>query len=229
MMRSMAGIAGSFVILVSLMVVAPTVVVADDTYCDDVMYGGYYDDVYVPYGASCKLVGATVEGNIKVKARASLVAIDTDVDGNIQGRYARKIIVRDSNIEGNVQAKKTRFLKVKRSYVDGDVQTEYVRKVRVLWSYVYGNIQVDHAKLIVVEDNYVGGDIQVYKSFFSDKDSFVSRNEVDGNVQVFENRIRFSIYENWIYGNLQCKDNYPPPVGGDNMVEGDKEDQCRYL
>ena len=227
MLRSIAGFVGSFAILASLMVAAPAVVVADDTYCRGEMYGGYYDDLYVPYGGFCKLVGATVDGNIKVKARASLVAIDTDVDGNIQGEYAKKIVVRDSNVEGNVQTKKTAFVKVTKSFVDGDVQAEYVRTVMVLWSRVYGNIQVDHAKLGRLVDDYVGGDIQVYKSFFSDKDSFVNRNEVEGNVQVFENRVPLSIYGNEIYGDLQCKDNYPPPVGGNNMVESDKEDQCR--
>jgi cytoskeletal protein CcmA (bactofilin family) len=264
MLRSIAGFVGSFAILASLMVATPAAVVADDTSCRGEMRG-YYDDVYVPYGAFCKLVGATVEGDIDVKGRASLVAIDSDVDGNIQGDYAKKIVVRDSNIEGNIQAKKTAFvkvaksfvdgdvqadyakrvvvlgsniegniqatktgfMKVAKSFVDGDVQAEYVRKVMVLWSRVYGNIQVDHAKLVRLVGNDVGGDIQVDKSFFSHKDSFVNRNKVEGNVQVFENRVRFSIYGNRIYGDLQCKDNFPPPVGGNNMVEGDKEDQCR--
>lgn len=267
MLRSMAGFVGSFAILVSLMVAAPAAVAASDTSCDDVVYGGYYDEVYVPYGGFCKLVGATVEGDIKLKGRASLVAIDIDVDGNIQGEYAKKIVLRRSNVEGDVQAtktkvvkvaksyvdgdvqadyakrvvvrgskvegniqvKKTRFLKVKRSGVEGDVQAEYVRKVMVLRSRVYGNTQVDHAKLVRLMGNYVGGDIQVDKSFFSHKDSFVNRNKVEGNVQVFDNRVRFAIYGNRIFGDLQCKDNYPRPVGGNNMVEGDKEDQCRYF
>ena len=28
-------------------------------------------------------------------------------------------------------------------------------------------------------------------------------------------------------GNLQCKGNRPRPTGGGNVVQGDKEDQCR--
>ncbi|MFO7533113.1 MAG: hypothetical protein R6W93_11680, partial [Candidatus Limnocylindrales bacterium] len=149
------------------------------------------------------------------------------VDGDVQADYANRIVVLGSNIEGNVQVKQTGFMKVAKSFVDGDVQAEYVRTVLVLSSRVYGNIQVDHAKLVRLMDNYVGGDIQVDKSYFSDKDSFVNRNEVEGNVQVFENRVRFAIYGNRIYGDLQCKGNYPPPVGGNNMVKGDEEDQCR--
>ncbi|HEU4513258.1 MAG TPA: hypothetical protein VFR87_09145 [Nocardioidaceae bacterium] len=30
-------------------------------------------------------------------------------------------------------------------------------------------------------------------------------------------------------GNLQCKSNDPAPVGDNNQVQGDKEDQCRGL
>ena len=34
---------------------------------------------------------------------------------------------------------------------------------------------------------------------------------------------------NVVGGNLQCKSNDPRPVGGNNRVEGNKEDQCRNL
>jgi hypothetical protein len=164
------------------MVAAPAVVVADGTSCDGEVYGGYYDEVHVPYGAFCKLVGTTVDGDIELKARASPVAIDIDVDGNVQGEYAKKIVVRDSNVAGNIQAKQTKFMKVAKSFVDGDVQAGYVRTVKVLWSRVYGHIQVDHAMLVRLVANDVGGDIPVDKSLFGYRDSFVNRNEVEGSV-----------------------------------------------
>jgi hypothetical protein len=34
---------------------------------------------------------------------------------------------------------------------------------------------------------------------------------------------------NVIGGNLQCKENVPAPVGGGNIVDGSKEDQCARL
>lgn len=37
------------------------------------------------------------------------------------------------------------------------------------------------------------------------------------------------ILANRIDGNLQCKENVPPPTGGDNIVQGSKEDQCATL
>jgi hypothetical protein len=45
-------------------------------------------------------------------------------------------------------------------------------------------------------------------------------------VQIIGNQARAEIYRNRIDGNLQCKDNRPRPVGGNNRVQGNKEDQC---
>jgi hypothetical protein len=37
------------------------------------------------------------------------------------------------------------------------------------------------------------------------------------------------ISQNRIDGNLQCKENNPAPTGGGNVVQGNKEDQCKRL
>jgi len=50
-----------------------------------------------------------------------------------------------------------------------------------------------------------------------------------GNLQAFQNTGGLSITENVIDGNLQCKENRPPPTGFGNVVEGNKEDQCKRL
>jgi hypothetical protein len=52
---------------------------------------------------------------------------------------------------------------------------------------------------------------------------------VNGDVQYFTNRGTISIRSNRIDGNLQCKENQPAPTGGSNVVQGNKEDQCRRL
>jgi hypothetical protein len=44
---------------------------------------------------------------------------------------------------------------------------------------------------------------------------------------VFQNTGGVEIRRNVIDGNLQCKENQPAPVGGGNVVGGNKEDQCR--
>ena len=54
-----------------------------------------------------------------------------------------------------------------------------------------------------------------------------NRNIVDGDLQAFSNKGGFRIYGNRIDGNLQCKSNDPRPVGANNRVSGNKENQCR--
>ena len=44
-----------------------------------------------------------------------------------------------------------------------------------------------------------------------------------------ENRALYTVARNRIDGNLQCKTNTPRPVGGRNVVQGNKEDQCARL
>ena len=48
-------------------------------------------------------------------------------------------------------------------------------------------------------------------------------------MQAFQNTGGVEIRGNRIDGNLQCKENSPAPVGGNNRVGGNKEDQCRNL
>ena len=49
------------------------------------------------------------------------------------------------------------------------------------------------------------------------------------NVQAFQNVGGVEIRRHPIDGNLQCKANSPAPVGGRNVVGGNKEDQCKRL
>jgi hypothetical protein len=48
-------------------------------------------------------------------------------------------------------------------------------------------------------------------------------------VQAFSNAGGVRIAYNTIDGNLQCKSNVPRLTGGNNVVGGNKEDQCRNL
>jgi hypothetical protein len=51
---------------------------------------------------------------------------------------------------------------------------------------------------------------------------------VGGNLQAFANSGGVTVIGNLIKGNLQCKENLPPPVGGGNRASS-KEDQCAGL
>jgi hypothetical protein len=110
---------------------------------------------------------------------------------------------------------------------------------------VIGNVQAENSKRVVFRDGRVGGSIQIVQSgsarvartivkgdiLFDDDSRPVEaiRNRVGGNVQAFQNTGGVVIRGNRIDGNLQCKANRPRPTGGNNIVGGNKEDQCARL
>jgi hypothetical protein len=47
--------------------------------------------------------------------------------------------------------------------------------------------------------------------------------------QVFQNNGGVTVSDNSVNGNLQCKENAPAPTGGNNVVQGNKDDQCSSL
>lgn len=55
------------------------------------------------------------------------------------------------------------------------------------------------------------------------------RNNIGGDLQVFQNQGEIEIISNVVGGNLQCKENNPAPIGGGNRVDGNQEDQCAQL
>jgi len=109
--------------------------------------------------------------------------------------------------------------------VDGDVQGENARNVVVQRSSrIEGNVQVKQGGRATVRYSFVDGDIQYDENRGYLRANF---NRVGGNIQVFKNRGGAVIRKNRVDGNLQCKENRPRPTGGGNIVQGDKEDQCR--
>ncbi len=189
------------------------VVLAEEITCSGLMGAVTVDNLRVPQNASCTLDGTMVEGTIKVEDGASLTATGITVIGNIQAVDAKLVeVLGGSRVGGSIQA-------------DG---TELVMVVDVS---VVGNIQLKQGGAARVDQVKVNGDI-----LFDSNSGAVSatRNEfgsnlVGGNVQVFQNRGTINIIGNIIDGNLQCKENVPPPTGRDNIVHGSAEDQCENL
>ena len=111
--------------------------------------------------------------------------------------------------------------------VIGNVQGENAANVQVLGrSSVGGSVQVVQGRAARVADSSVSGNIQ-YDANTAPMSA--ERNRVGGDVQAFQNTGGVSISDNRIDGNLQCKANQPPPTGGGNIVQGNKEDQCARL
>jgi len=57
----------------------------------------------------------------------------------------------------------------------------------------------------------------------------MAKAHVGSDIQLFANDGAFVVVANRVDGNLQCKSNTPAPTGGSNVVQGNKEDQCRAL
>jgi len=163
----------------------------------------FADDVQ----CSSRIGNVTIEGNVLVAAPCELDG--TTVKGNVHLYAGGSLLARAANIDGSIQA-------------------ENAVAVNVAGTRVNGNIQLD--KLVGdvsrVERTTVGGSIQL-KANRSRLE--VVDNDVDSDVQAFDNTGGVLVADNIIDGNLQCKGNSPPPVGGNNQVNGNMEDQCANL
>jgi hypothetical protein len=153
-------------------------------------------------------IGAKTVDNLRVPQYASCVLLGTRVKGTIKVEWNATLRAEDVVVIGNVQA-------------------ENAKNVRVLdGSRVGGSVQVKQGGAATVSDSRIEGDIQ-YDS--NSAKLYVLRNRVGGSVQAFQNTGGVDIRRNTIDGNLQCKANAPAPVGGRNVVGGNKEDQCARL
>jgi hypothetical protein len=153
-------------------------------------------------------IGARTLDNVKVPQGASCTLRGTKVKGTIKVSKGARLEAINVNVIGNVQGENSRNVIVRKtSRVGGSVQVVQGRKAKVASSKVNGDILYDDQSGEVI----------------------VRRNRVGGNVQAFQNTGGVRIRGNVIDGNLQCKENVPAPTGGNNKVNGNKEDQCRQL
>ena len=146
--------------------------------------------------------------NVKVPRGASCTLKGTKVKGTIKINKNARLEAIDVNVIGNVQGEGARNVIVRKT------------------SRVGGSVQVVQGKRAKVANSKVNGDI-----LYDDQSARLTalRNTVGGNVQAFQNTGGTRIAGNVIDGNLQCKENHPAPTGGNNRVQGSKEDQCKSL
>ena len=153
-------------------------------------------------------VGTRTLDNVRVPQGATCVLEGTRVEGTITVQDDATLRARDVRVIGNVQGENASLVVVAAgSRIGGSVQVVQGGAARVTRSRVAGDIQFD-------EQN---------------RELKVLRTDVEGSVQVMQNTGGVEITGNTIDGNLQCKENKPAPTGGDNVVGGNKEDQCARL
>ena len=135
--------------------------------------------------------------------------------------------LRRTRVKGTIKVESNATLRARKVVVIGNVQAENALLVVVArGSRIGGSVQIVQGGGATVADSDVDGDI-----LYDDNQDLlrVLRTGVGGSVQVFQNSGGAEIRGNVIDGNLQCKENEPPPVGGRNVVGGNKEDQCESL
>jgi hypothetical protein len=130
-------------------------------------------------------------------------------------------------VRGNITVQRRATLVATRVIVIGNVQGSGAQNVSVLdESRIGGSIQVQQGGGATVDDTRIDGHV----SYDSNRAPVALLDSaIDGNVQADKNTGGVEISGNTIGGNLQCRDNNPAPTGGDNVVDGDKQDQCRRL
>jgi hypothetical protein len=146
--------------------------------------------------------------NLRVPQEASCTLNGTLVKGTVKVERAASLVASDVRVIGNVQAENARKVIVRNG------------------SRIGGSVQVVHGGAARVAESRVNADILYDENARSLR---VLRNRVGGNVQAFQNSGGVEIRGNTIDGNLQCKENVPSPTGGNNVVHGNKEDQCAAL
>lgn len=153
-------------------------------------------------------LGRITVDNLRVPDGATCTLNGTTVKGTIKVEGRATLVADSVRVVGNVQAEDAKKVVVRNgSRVGGSVQVVQGGIGRVVGTNVQGDILYDDQ----------GGKVAAIRS------------TVGGNIQAFQNTGGVEIRGNRVDGNLQCKENRPAPVGGNNIVDGSKEDQCSRL
>lgn len=152
-------------------------------------------------------IGAVTVDNLRVPAGASCTLNGTRVQGTIKVESNARLTATSVRVVGNVQAENARLVRLDTSTVGGSVQLVQGVSAAVQRTTIEGSLLFDdNSGRLVAGGNTINQDLQAFQN--------------DGGIQISRNRID---------GNLQCKENQPPPTGGGNIVQGNKEDQCARL
>ena len=168
--------------------------------------------------------GAAPAGAEERTCRGTLGAITVD---NLSVPQGATCVLQGTRVQGTIKVERNATLRAANIKVIGNIQGENHRRVNVRGtSTIGGSIQLVQGGAARIVDATIKQDL-----FFDSNDLLLvaRRNNVNGNLQAFQNSGGVTIAGNDIDGNLQCKENVPAPTGGNNRVGGNKEDQCRRL
>jgi hypothetical protein len=219
-----------------VLIIAPGAAAAD-TACMGALTGTH-DNVVVPPGQSCFVSGATVRGNVKALQDSRLRITGSNVHGNVEGEKADIVQVTGSTVGGNITVKEggppvavaPGFTGCQSAVAILTPCEVFITTTRV----EHGNIQVEkmHGTTWITDTvalSPIRGNVKVEDNLIEPLAEFifVSRNEVEQNVQVFKNKGpgRKRVSENVVHQSVQCFENDPPFIGGPNVAR-DAQGQC---
>ena len=174
-------------VTVAALTMLPESANAEERVCRGTLRAITLDNVRVPQGATCILLGTRVKGTVKVEARATLRAEDVVVIGNVQAENAREVEVLDgSRVGGSVQVVQGGAATVADSRIEADILYD------------------SNDQPLFVLRNKVGGNVQVFQN---DGGVTIRRNFIDGNLQCKANNPRPTGGANTVQGNKedQCR------------------------
>lgn len=198
--------------------------------------GGGAEDTTATAGAAGMSIGGSTGGG---KAPATLPPLRipsgqetvTCRDASIGAIALDTVFVPDNavcelfgtRLKGSVQVGRNATLFAADVAVNGNLQGEGSALVTVAGaSTVGGSVQLKQGGAATLQDLRVGGDLQLDTMAGS---LFVQGSRLGGSLQAMGNRGGLTLLDNTMDGNLQCKDNLPPPQGSGNSAT-QKEDQC---
>ncbi len=248
MRKAFAGAIAAFAIITGLGV-AP--VQAAPAQCTTTIEGGTTGSLVVPEGATCTLLGVTVNGNVVVEEGASLFTNDlegenTTIKGSVRGMDAKTVRIIDTDVigqgtNGNINLQRTTGPIVIGS--EGCMVDPLVGN-NILLSNNLGTIAIcmmtigetielkGNAKNIGVYDNVIGNSLNIANN--TGDFIRVRRNEVGttsgGSLNVKNNQSDVRLTDNNVNkGALACSGNTPPPSGRDNTADAGLKGQCSGL
>lgn len=233
----------------ALMVVAPPAL-ADDTTCGGgaVVFPPAFppvspalgpvtvDNVVVPSGSVCTMVGTQVRGSVRVDPGATVQIWLADIRGNVNSFSPFFVDLYSTHVGGSyLNTGGAADNDICGSRIDGNLQLERTRgndRIGVgsivtfcapnFANTIGGNLIAEKVAgtTATIRGNTVGGTLQVQKG----RNNVITNNTVRQNLQYFDNAFG-QIIGNTIGEDLQCQNNSPAPVGAGNTAR-QKQGQC---
>jgi hypothetical protein len=175
----------------TVLLVAATPAVADDTRCVGV-FSGVADNIIVPSGAECVLEGAQVSGNVLAEPESMLfIGPGTNIRGSVEAKQGAHTGSFQAVIGGSYKCDNCFFEDVVESSVGGNVDiTGADDGDFIIDSQIAGNVHIEESSAgafaFVVEGTTIGGDLKFEKN---SGPTDISRNTIHGDLQIFENNV----------------------------------------